>query len=55
MKYIAQFIREDDGQDVVEYGLLVATIGVVVLIATANFGNAISAWFDSLAGRITTT
>ena len=55
MKYLEQFIREDDGQDVVEYGLLVATIGVVVLVATAAFGQNISAWFGTLAGRITTT
>ena len=49
------FVRDDDGQDVVEYGLLIATIAIVVLVATAAFGTQISAWFDRLAGRITTT
>jgi len=33
-----QFVRDDDGQDVVEYGLLIATIAVVVLIGLAAFG-----------------
>ncbi len=42
-------------QDVVEYGLLIATIVVVVLIGTAAFGSQIMPWFASLAGRITTT
>ena len=50
-----QFVREEDGQDVVEYGLLIATIAIVVLVATSAFGTQISAWFNRLAGRITTT
>jgi Flp pilus assembly pilin Flp len=59
MNYISelaqQFVREEDGQDVVEYGLLIATIAIVVLVATSAFGTAINAWFGRLAGRITTT
>ena len=42
------------GQDVVEYGLIVATIAVVILIATVAFGSQIQPWFQALAGRITT-
>jgi Flp pilus assembly pilin Flp len=42
------------GQDVVEYGLIVATIAVVILIATVAFGNQIQPWFQALSGRITT-
>jgi pilus assembly protein Flp/PilA len=50
-----QFLSDDDGQDVVEYGLLIATIAIVVLLATAAFGTNIGTWFNTLAGRITTT
>jgi Flp pilus assembly pilin Flp len=52
---LGQFMREEDGQDVVEYGLLIATIAIVVLLATSAFGSQISTWFGRLAGRITTT
>ena len=52
---VNSFIRDEDGQDVVEYGLLIATIAIVVLVATAAFGSQISAWFNRLAGGITTT
>jgi pilus assembly protein Flp/PilA len=52
---LRQFIRDEDGQDVVEYGLLIATIAIVVLVGISFFGNNISAWFTILAGRITTT
>jgi pilus assembly protein Flp/PilA len=55
MDFVQQFIRDDSGQDVVEYGLLIATIAIVVLLATAAFGQNIGAWFNTLAGRITTT
>ncbi|MCA1645322.1 MAG: Flp family type IVb pilin [Chloroflexi bacterium] len=55
MHFVEQFIREDDGQDVVEYGLLIATIAIVVLVATQAFGTSINTWFGRLAGRITTT
>src|SRR5947209_16341334 len=40
-----QFIRDEEGQDVVEYGLLIATIAIVVLLATAAFGANIGLWF----------
>jgi Flp pilus assembly pilin Flp len=42
-------------QDVVEYGLIIGTIAVIVLLATVAFGNQIEPWFADLAGRITTT
>jgi pilus assembly protein Flp/PilA len=54
MQLVKRFVREEEGQDVVEYGLLIATIAIVVLVATGNFGTAINTWFDSLAGKITT-
>jgi pilus assembly protein Flp/PilA len=54
MESIRQFIRDEDGQDVVEYGLLIATIAIVVLIGINFFGGAIRSWFESLASRITT-
>ena len=50
-----QFVPQEDGQDVVEYGLLIATIAIVVLVATQLFGASISDWFSRLSGRITTT
>lgn len=54
MEMVNRFIREEDGQDVVEYGLLIATIAIVVLIGVGIFGSNINLWFRNLAGRITT-
>ena len=59
MSYIADFARnfvtDEDGQDVVEYGLLIAAIVVVVLLGVNAFGQQILPWFAALAGRVTTT
>jgi Flp pilus assembly pilin Flp len=55
MDSVRQFLREEDGQDVVEYGLLIATIAIVVLVGISIFGSNIKDWFQLLAGRITTT
>ncbi len=51
---VLAFAADEAGQDVVEYGMLIATIAIVVLIGTMAFGNQISPWFERLAGMITT-
>jgi Flp pilus assembly pilin Flp len=54
MQRVSHFIRDESGQDVVEYGLLIATIAIVVLIGVGFFGTSISSWFQNLAAKITT-
>jgi Flp pilus assembly pilin Flp len=54
MDSFRQFLGDEEGQDVVEYGLLIATIAIVVLIGVNFFGGAIKSWFEALAQRITT-
>lgn len=46
--------RRQTAQDVVEYGLLIASIAVVVLLGVTAFGQQILPWFQQLAGHITT-
>ena len=41
-------------QNVIEYGIIIATIAVVVLLGVTAFGNQITPWFRQLAGHITT-
>jgi pilus assembly protein Flp/PilA len=54
MERLSHFLRDETGQDVVEYGLLIATIAIVVLVGVGIFGSNINTWFQNLAGRITT-
>ncbi len=41
-------------QNVIEYGVLMVTIAVVVLLGVNAFGHQVEPWFASLAGLITT-
>jgi Flp pilus assembly pilin Flp len=52
---VCALLRDEAGQDVVEYGILIATIAIVVLLAIGAFGQQIEAWFGTLSGHITTT
>jgi pilus assembly protein Flp/PilA len=54
MDAIRRFLGDEEGQDVVEYGLLIATIAIVVLVGVGIFGNSINGWFKGLAAHITT-
>lgn len=51
----AGWLLDETGQDVVEYGLLIATIAIVVLMGVSVLGSGMNAWLHFLAGRITTT
>jgi Flp pilus assembly pilin Flp len=42
-------------QNVIEYGILIATIALIVLLGVFRFGDIIAPWFTALAARITTT
>jgi Flp pilus assembly pilin Flp len=45
MRALLRIFRRDDGQDLLEYGLLVALIALVAAAAVANVGNTINTVF----------
>ena len=51
LKVLAK-IRRDHGATMVEYGLMVALIAVIVLVAVGPLGQAISALFDDVTGHL---
>ena len=44
-----RFVREDEGQDMTEYALLVAFIALVVYVGVQTFGTALLGWWNSLS------
>ena len=48
---LIQFFHEDDGQTLVEYGLLISLIALVVLAAVAVFGNKVAGMWGKNAER----
>lgn len=50
---LARFRRSEDGQDLLEYGLLVSLIAVIALGAVAALGNTIqNVFWAAIAGSI---
>ncbi len=53
INFVKSVAREDEGQDLLEYALLVALIALVAIGAVGLAGNSVSAIFTDIAGRLT--
>jgi pilus assembly protein Flp/PilA len=47
--FVRSFVRDDEGQDLLEYALLVALIALVAVAAVTAAGTNVSAIFDKIA------
>ncbi len=52
MTMIRSFVRDEEGQDLLEYALLVALIALVAVGAVTLAGNQVSAIFNQVAAAI---
>jgi len=52
MKALLTFVRNDEGQDLLEYALLVALIAIVAVGAVTAAGNTVNGIFTSIAAAI---
>jgi len=52
MSYLKSFVRQDEGQDLLEYALLVALIALVAIIAVTAAGTSVSTIFTSIANAL---
>jgi pilus assembly protein Flp/PilA len=49
---LRRFVREDDGQDLVEYAMLVALIAIVCVGGVTALGTALNTWYDGVSSQI---
>ena len=49
---VARFIREDEGQDLVEYALLLALIALAAITAMGMLGGAINSKYQSASSTL---
>ena len=52
LKIMLEGKRDEKGATAVEYGLMVALIAVVIIVAVTLLGNNLSTMFDDIAGKI---
>jgi len=51
-KFLNRFIRSESGASAVEYGILVAVIALVVIVAATTLGNSLSSNFTNIANSL---
>jgi pilus assembly protein Flp/PilA len=52
LTYLKSFVREDEGQDLLEYALLVALIALIAIGAVGAAGTSVSNIFANIAGKL---
>ena len=48
MNLLSRFVREDEGQDLIEYGLLIAIITSACIVAISGIGPKVAGYFSNL-------
>jgi len=54
MTRVNALVREDEGQDLIEYALLVALIALVCVAALTTAGQQVNTIFQSISDKLTT-
>ena len=52
MEKLIRFFKDEEGATAVEYGIMVALIAVVIIVAVALLGTNLSSRFDAVAQSI---
>jgi pilus assembly protein Flp/PilA len=53
LAYLLAFVREEEGQDLIEYALLVALISLVCVAALTAAGSQVGTIFTNIKDRLT--
>jgi pilus assembly protein Flp/PilA len=54
ISFLLEFLREEEGQDLIEYALLVALIALVCVVALTAAGSQVNTIFENIKTRLTT-
>jgi pilus assembly protein Flp/PilA len=49
---IARFVREEEGQDLIEYALLATLIALVAGAGATLLGTNLNTWYESMATKV---
>jgi len=52
MELIRRFVKEEEGQGLVEYALIIGLISIVAIAALSAAGGSIGDMFDSVSGAL---
>jgi pilus assembly protein Flp/PilA len=52
MNFVTRFVKDESGATAIEYGLIAASIAVVIITAVQLLGTKLTATFTSVAGAL---
>ena len=52
LNYVKSFVREEEGQDLLEYALLVALIALIAIGAVTLAGQSVNSIFNEIATKL---
>lgn len=52
MKKVRGFIRDEEGQGLVEYALILALVAIAVIVALTALGGKVSSTYDKIADEL---
>ena len=50
---VARFVRDEQGQDLIEYALLATFVSLVAIAGATLLGTALNNWYDKVNVRVT--
>jgi pilus assembly protein Flp/PilA len=51
-RLIVRFVREDEGQDLIEYALLATFVSVAAAVGATAAGTQLNGWYNALASTV---
>jgi Flp pilus assembly pilin Flp len=51
---IVRFVREEEGQDLIEYAMLATLIALAVGVGAQLLGTNLLGWYNAMAGKVST-
>ena len=51
---VGRFVRDEEGQDLIEYALLATFVSLVAIAGATLLGTALNTWYDKVEDRVTT-
>jgi pilus assembly protein Flp/PilA len=49
---IARVVREEDGQDLIEYALIATFVSLVAAAGATLLGNSLNGWYTAVSGKV---
>jgi pilus assembly protein Flp/PilA len=53
-RFVVRALRDEDGQDLIEYAMLAAFISLVAVASITSIGTQVNSWYEGYANTVAT-